>query len=59
MQQHRESCLQTFGALLLEAVQADHKATLGAGPVNVEQGGVTGVTHLPNTCHGPLPGNLT
>jgi len=51
----------TFGVLLLlglVAVQADDEATLLTHPVDVEQGGLAGITHLPHAPHRTLPRQL-
>ena len=42
----------------LVAVQADHKATLLTHPVDVEECGLAGVTHLPHAAHCSLPRQL-
>ena len=40
------------------AVQAHAEAALAADPVDVEDGGLTHVTHLPDAPHRPLPRNF-
>lgn len=37
------------------AVQTHPEATLPADPVDVEESGLTHVTHLPDAAHRPLP----
>lgn len=49
---------RTLPFLGLVTVQASHKSTLAADPVDIEQCGLARVTHLPDTSNCPFPGNF-